>query len=98
MTLKDSLLKESKDAIESKALNFAINVEPMLLEAAQKGRTGFFVSITKENDHVVRSPVFASAVCELLEGVKVKVIQIPTSSMFPNLKKDVLQVSWSDPN
>lgn len=96
MTLKDKLLQESRNAIEDYAIRFACNIEPKLAEEARHGRTEYLVSIANEHKHIVTSPIFLSAVNGLLEGVKVKVIQIPTSTLFPSIKKDVLQVSWGD--
>lgn len=96
MTLKDKLLKESRNTIEDYALRFACNIEPKLAEEARNGRTEYLVSIANEHKHIVTSSLFISAVNELLEGVKVEVIQISTSTLFPSIKKDVLQVSWGD--
>lgn len=96
MNLKDKLLKESRNTIEDYAIRFACNIEPKLTEEARNGRTEYLVSIANEHKHILTSPLFISAVNELLEGVKVEVIQISTSTLFPSIKKDVLQVSWGD--
>jgi len=96
MNLKDKLLKESRNTIEDYALRFACNIEPKLAEEARYGRTEYLISIANEHHYILTSPIFISAVNELLEGVKVQVIQISTSQLFPSIKKDVLQVSWGD--
>lgn len=96
MTLKDKLLKESRNIIEDYALRFACNIEPKLAEEARDGRTECLIAINNEHKHILTSPLFISAVNELLEGVKVQVIQISTSQLFPSIKKDVLQASWGD--
>lgn len=98
MTLKQKLQKESRNTIEDYALRFACNLEPKLTEEARDGRTECLIAINNEHNHILTSPLFISAVSELLEGVKVKVIQIPTSTLFPSIKKDVLQFSWGDLN
>lgn len=55
MTLKEKLLKESRNAIEDYAIRFACNVEPRLIEEARNGRTKYLVSIDTES-----KPVFTS--------------------------------------
>lgn len=87
MTLKDKLLKESRNIIEDYALRFACNIEPKLAEEARDGRTECLIAINNEHKHILTSPLFISAVNELLEGVKVQVIQISTSQLFQASKK-----------
>ena len=96
MTLKSKLLKESQEALINKAFNFAINVEPVLVEEAKNGRTELIIDIENEYKHIASSPIFISAVHELLEGVKVEVVQIAASSLIPSIKKYAFRVSWGD--
>ena len=96
MTLKDKLLKESRNTIEDYAIRFACNVEPKLEEEACGGRTEYLVSIANEHKHILTSPLFISAVNDLLDGVKVEVIRISASTLIPSVKKDVLRMSWGD--
>ncbi|WP_446935903.1 hypothetical protein [Lysinibacillus fusiformis] len=96
MTLKEKLLKESRNTIEDYAIRFACNIEPKLAEEARHGRTEYLVSIANEHHHILTSPLFISAVNELLEGVNVSLIQISTSQLFPSFKKEVLILSWGD--
>ncbi|MEQ6357729.1 hypothetical protein ABNX05_24285 [Lysinibacillus sp. M3] len=98
MTLKDKLLKTSRNAIEDYALTFACNIEPKLAEEARGGRTEYIVSIANEHHHILTSPLFLSVVNDLLEGVKAEVTQISTNSLFPSFKKEVLCLSWGDLN
>ena len=98
MTLKEELLKESRTAIEDYALRFACNVEPKLAEEARDGRTEYLVSIADEHKHICTSPIFITALSDLLEDIKVEVIEISTSSLFPSFKKKVLSLSWGDLN
>lgn len=96
MTLKNKLLEESKEALINKALNFAINTQPILVEEAKNGRTEYCVSIDTKNKTICASPIFLNALNELLDGVKVEVTQISASTLIPSLKKDVLRMSWGD--
>ncbi|OXS74893.1 hypothetical protein B1B04_08360 [Lysinibacillus sp. KCTC 33748] len=98
MTLKDKLLKTSRNAIEDYAIRFACNIEPKLAEEARDGRTEYIVSIANEHHHILTSPLFLSVVNDLLDGVNVSVIRISASQLIPSIKKDVLQVSWGDLN
>lgn len=98
MSLKEKLLIESQEALINKAISFAINVEPVLVEEAKNGRTEIVIPIGDENKHIARSPIFINAVHELLEGVKVEVSRISVNSLFPGIKKDVFNVSWGDSN
>lgn len=96
MTLKDKLLEESREALINKAFNFAINVEPVLVEEAKNGRTELIIPIGNEYKHIASSSIFISAVHELLEGVKVEVSRISVNHLFPSIKKDVFHVSWGE--
>ncbi|ODV55445.1 hypothetical protein [Lysinibacillus fusiformis] len=96
MTLKEKLLKESRNTIEDYAIRFACNIEPKLAEEARDGRTECLIAINNEHKHILTSPLFISAVNELLEGVNVSAIQISASQLFPSIKKDVLKASWGD--
>jgi len=96
MTLKEKLLMESRVAIEDYALRFACNVEQKLTEEACEGRTEYLVSIANEHKHILTSPLFLCTVKDLLDGVKVEVIQISASSLIPSLKKDILRMCWGD--
>lgn len=98
MTLKEKLFIESQEALINKAISFAINVEPVLVEEAKNGRTEIVIPIGDENKHIASSPIFISAVHELLEGVNVEVKRIPVNSLFPSIKKDVFHVSWGEVN
>lgn len=96
MTLKDKLLKESRNTIEDYAIRFACNVESKLTEEAHGGRTECLIAINNEHKHIITSPLFITAVNDLLDGVKVEVTQISASTLIPSLKKDVLRMSWGD--
>ena len=98
MTLKDKLQKESRNAIEDYALQFACNVESKLAEEARDGRTEYLVSIADEHKHIFISPIFITALSDLLEDVKVEVIKVSTNSIFTSFKKEVLSLSWGDLN
>ncbi|MFJ3386300.1 hypothetical protein [Lysinibacillus sp. NPDC086135] len=98
MTLKQKLQKESRNTIEDYALRFACNVEPILFEEAQNGKSKMQFNLDEKDKHIVTSPIFISAVNELLEGVKVEVVQVSTKSLFPSFKKEFLQLSWGDLN
>lgn len=98
MTLKDKLQKESRNTIEDCALRFACNVETRLAEEARDGRTEYLIDLADEHKYICTSPIFITALSDLLEGVKVEVIEISTNSLFPSFKKKVLSLSWGDLN
>ncbi|MFJ5768123.1 hypothetical protein ACIP9C_22605 [Lysinibacillus sp. NPDC093210] len=96
MMLKDKLLAESSNSIEDYALRFACNVEPRLIEEAQKGRTEYCVSIDTEDKPIFTSPIFINILNELLGGVKAELVQLPTNSLFSYIKNSYLKLSWGD--
>lgn len=98
MTLFDKLQNDSRIAIENAALTFACNVEAKLTEEAKNGRTEYLFLIADEHKHFFASPIFISVLTELLEGVKVEVIEMATHKLFPSLKKPFLSMRWGELN
>lgn len=96
MSLKEKLSSITHSAIEDTAVNFSINVQKSLVEAAEKGDSELLVSLKDTDLKVVSSQSFVTAVQELLEGVNVEIIEKSTNILFPSLKAKYIRLSWND--
>lgn len=91
MSLKEDLAAKAQKTIEEIALNVAINIKEKLEETADKGECEYFVSLNKQDEGVVTSEKFLELLTDLLDGVKIDVIEKEVFSIF---KSKFLRFSW----
>lgn len=91
MAFKEELAAKAQKTIEDTALNVAINVKGILEEKADKGEREYFVMINQKDLSIATSGTFLELLADLLDGVKVDVIERMTFSMF---KTQYLRFSW----
>lgn len=74
MNLKSKLNAEKNTKIENHALEFAVYIEPLLIESAQKGFSAFSIDLEDREDvHILRSDLFLKHLNRLLEGCKTEI-------------------------
>lgn len=91
MSFKEELAAKAQKTIEDTALNVAIKVKGILEEKADKGEREYFVVINQKDLSIATSGTFLELLAELLDGVKIDVIERMTFSMF---KTQYLRFSW----
>ena len=91
MSLQEELAAKTQNALEKTALNFAINVRDILIEKAEKGEREYFIQLNDKYVGLATSAPFIDLLSELLDGVKIEVIERIVFSMF---KQKYLKISW----
>lgn len=97
MDFKARLNSEKNNKIESYAFDFAENIEPRLIESAQKGYSGFTIDLQDRDDsHLIKNPLFLDHLNELLDGCSVEIKTTEhVNILFKNkYTRHHLSISW----
>ena len=97
MSFKSRLNDEKNAKIENYALEFAGDIEPDLIESAQKGYSAFSIDFEGRDDvHILKNPLFLDNLERLLEGCEVNIKSKEyTNLLFKNKYfKERLVISW----
>ncbi|MGE7880126.1 hypothetical protein [Peribacillus muralis] len=74
MSLMENLKMKQEKAIDNKVVEFAEEMESIIIQSAEKGYGSFRYTINNENPdkHLMRSQKFAEKLEMLMDGVKVR--------------------------
>jgi len=78
MSLVDTLKASRERAIDEKVVEFAEQMEPIIIQSSNKGYASYLYRITEENSnkHIMCSDVFIERLQILMDGVKVEFQQV----------------------
>lgn len=99
MVLLESLKTKQEKIIENKVIEFAEQVEPLLVESAENGYSGYAYKINDDNPekHIMRSENFTEKLEMLMDGVKVKYeIRIKNSMLGWTFYEHYIQFHWNE--
>ena len=96
MTLLEELQGKRLDAIQNHALKIAEDLEPLLIEGAERGHRGYNIGINGRDDaHILVTDEFVENLSIMLEGCKVEIEKKIARPAFGRPRKlKTLVISW----
>ncbi|HDR7393863.1 TPA: hypothetical protein QCX23_001066 [Bacillus toyonensis] len=100
MSLVENLKEIQANAVDEKVIEFAEDMEEVIIESAKKGYSGFRYQIHKENPdkHIMCSKTFAEKLQVLMDGVKVDYEKEEKKTIITGLSfyEHYIHFSWKD--
>lgn len=100
MSLVDVLKGNREKAIDERAIEFAENMENIILESSENGYSGYKYQIHSDNPdkHILCSPLFTGKLEDLMDGVKVTFEKVEKKNPFfaTHYYENYIHFSWAD--
>lgn len=98
MSFAEELKNVQGNKLIEYAIEFAEEINPKLLESAEKGFTGYEIELEKREDaHMLRNSEFRKNLELLLEGCEVRIAKKEFTNLLLNKEfyKSYLVISWA---